>query len=112
MVIKVYRHSGLPPDPVKFKAFTDDFAIGYDGIVKEHGEFNQENSEAFQKSMFTLEQEIFEKYPRMESVDVLGMDHLGELINLYGSLCFVKEINQETMEQELIAYVMDGPLPQ
>jgi hypothetical protein len=115
MKARLFRHSGLPPDPDSFIAFREEFRQNMNEIWPEGDEqtklfleMSKEDQEEIQKRTFHMEQELFAKYPREQELVFESADDIKKFTQKFGSLCFVMEPVEGV--DTLTAYVMDGPL--
>lgn len=115
MRARLFRHSGLPPDPDSFIAFKEEFRQNMNAIWPEGEEqtkifleMTKEEQEAIQKKTFHMEQELFAKYPREQALEFKNPEDILKFTEKYKALCFVIEPVDGT--DTLTAYVMDGPL--
>jgi hypothetical protein len=108
MTIRFYRYSGYPPAPELKEVIQKEHIAGYDAILKELGQVNDENKELWPERMLALDQSLLDKYSRFEDKTITEVSQFEELIKLYGStLAFCMETRDE--KEHLACYIMDLP---
>jgi hypothetical protein len=108
MNIRFYRYSGYPPAPELKEQIQKEHMAGYDAILAELGQVNDENKDIWPERMLTLDQSLLDKYSRFEDKEIEHVSDIERLTQFYGStLAFCMETRDE--KEHLTCYIMDLP---
>lgn len=106
MNIRFYRYSGYPPAPELKEIIQKEHMAGYDAILKDLGQVNEENKDKWPERMLELDKSLLEKYSRFEDKEIESVNEIQNLSKYYGStLAFCTETVDE--KEIFTCYIMD-----
>jgi hypothetical protein len=107
MTVRLYRYSGYPVNPLLKDVIKREYKAGYDEIEKDIGALSEETKDLWPKRLESLDQALFDKYPRFEDRIVNSISEIQEMVKFYGctmAFCFEKQADESEL---FTCYIMD-----